>query len=729
MSVPLDPPPSRLLVSELCDLLTTYLQAQEVKEVYRAYLFSAIAHEGQTRKSGGPYIFHPLTAAYILGQMHLDTQTLCAALLHDVIEDTDITKEKLASEFGEQVAELVDGVSKLSSVQFKSREQAQAASFRKMILAMSRDLRVIIIKLADRLHNMRTIGAMKPASRRRIARETLEIYAPIANRLGMNAVRRELQELCFATLYPLRHRVLTQQIQKLYHERTEIFCTIKTIFEEHLAQCNVNATVSRQIKYSYTIYENMREEKAATFNDKRKTFSQITNVCAFRIDTNSIDDCYRVLGIAHNIYKPRYECFKDYIAIPKINGYQSLHTVLVSPHGFLIDIQIGTIAMYELAENGITAHGLYKFNKESDCPHEATNYLARPCTREWLHNLLDIQKSTIDSLEFLENVKTDLFPNEVYVFTPKGKIVQLPKNATAIDFAYEIHSEIGNRCIKAKVDNQYVPLSTPLVSGQTVEMFTATWARPKPNWLSFAVSARARSHIRNFLKNLQHEEAVILGKRMLDKELLTYSLSVDKLNEEQCSCLLTTFKVDKLDTLLAKIGLGNTIALIVACQFDPRPDSSPQFNDNERKPLIITGTEGMSVMFSRCCSPIPGDDIIGFVSAGRGIVIHAATCKNVTGYRSHPEKLLPVEWESGISGEFVVDICVDVYDRRGVLASVAKALANMDSNIEYVSNENSDGNYSTIKFGIYVRSRVHLAAIMRHVRRLENVNRIRRSKN
>ncbi|MEN8217452.1 MAG: bifunctional (p)ppGpp synthetase/guanosine-3',5'-bis(diphosphate) 3'-pyrophosphohydrolase [Pseudomonadota bacterium] len=705
-------------------MLDTYLEPQQVKEVYRAYLLSAEAHDGQTRKSGEPYISHPLAAAYILGQMQMDTQTLCAALLHDVIEDTEITKEQLVTQFGEKVAELVDGVSKISSMQFENREQAQAASFQKMLLAMNHDIRVIIVKLADRLHNMRTLGAMKGAARRRIACETLEIYAPIANRLGMNAVRIELQELSFAMLYPLRYRVLTQWMQKLYDKQAHIFHTIKSTIEENLIRCHIHAQIFKRKKHSYAIYSKMREKKGPTFTDKRKTFYQATNFCAFRIITKSVDDCYRLLGIVHNLYKPKYEFFKDYIAIPKINGYQSLHTVLFSSHGVLIDIQIRTSPMHELAEKGITAYQLYQSGQEKpDCQHKATNYLATPPTHKWLHNLLDIQQSASDLLDFLKHVKTDLFPDEVYVFTPKGKIIQLPKNATAIDFAYAIHSEVGNHCIRVKIDSLDSPLSTLLVSGQTVEVLTEAEARPKRSWLNFAISARARYHIRHFFKNLQYDEAVLLGKRLLDRELAAYALSVDKLSEEQRACLVTTLKVDKLDTLLHEIGLGNRMAWIVLHHL--RSDSSTlPVND---KPLMIKGTDGILVNLSHCCRPIPGDDIVGFVSAGRGILIHTAACKQVA--RHQPDKLLAVEWESRIEGEFLVDICVDVRDRPGVLAGLAMTLANMDINIEHVSNENKESGYSTLKFCIYVQSRDHLALIMRHLRRMENVIRIRRSKN
>lgn len=730
MPVPLDIP-SRILVSDLCDLLKTYLEPSQVKEIYRAYLFSAQAHDGQTRKSGEPYIFHPLAVAYILGQMHMDTQTLCAALLHDVIEDTYVSKENLVCEFGEQIAELVDGVSKLSSMHFKTREQAQAESFRKMLLAMNRDIRVIIVKLADRLHNMRTLEAMKPASQQRIARETLEIYAPIANRLGMNTVCVELEDLSFATLYPLRHFILAYHLQKVYNKRSNIFQNILTTIEKCLSKYRINAQICRRQKHLYRIYYKMRDKKKVNSANKRKTFFQVTNVCALRIIVDTEDACYRVLGIVHNLYKPICEHFRDYIAIPKTNGYQSLHTVLFSSYGVLIEIQIRTANMHELSETGITAYGLDHFDNPVN--HQEQHCYHPSCRRasEWLHGLLEMQKSADNSLEFLEHVKTDLFPDEVYVFTPHGKIMQLPKGATAIDFAYAIHSDVGNRCMAAKIDNQYASLSTPLVSGQTIEVLTATWARPHPSWLNFAISGRARSYIRHFLKNLQYDEAVHLGKRMLDKELAIYSLVVEKLSKEQCSRLLKTFKVENLETLLAEIGLGNRIALIVARQFDPMLESSVGQSTEQKKkikPLIIKGTDGILVNFARCCRPIPGDEIVGFASAGRGIIIHTASCRHVTEYRQWPEKLVVVEWETGIEGEFLVDILVEVQNRRGVLASVSAGITHMGSNIEHISNENRS-EHSMLTFCISVRNRAHLAAIMRHVRRLENVTRIQRSKN
>lgn len=732
MPIPSTPSPP-INMGDVCDLLATYLQPTQVKEVYRAFLFSAEAHQGQRRRSGEPYVCHPVAVTYLLGQMRMDTQTLCAALLHDVIEDTGITKQQLAKEFNETVAELVDGVSKLSSIHFETREQAQAASFRKMLLAMNRDIRVIIVKLADRLHNMRTLGAMKPQSRRRIARETLEIYAPIANRLGMNAMRVELEELSFAALYPLRYQVLASRMKKIQESFVETLHTIKNHLTQRLNEYQIKAQVLERDRHYHGIYYKMREYKRSASPDKRKSFAQVTNICALRIIVDTVDACYRTLGVVHGLYKPLCERFKDYIAIPKINGYQSLHTVLFSHHGLLIEVQIRTAEMHEFSEAGITAYGFYHLNENNQATSPPLNNYPQQRASEWLQGLLEMPKSSGDCFEFLEQVKTDLFPEEVYVFTPKGKIMQLPKGATAIDFAYAIHSDVGNQCIAAKVNNQYVSLATKLMSGQTVEIVTAARARPHPHWLDFAVTARARSYIRHFLKDMKSSEAVRLGKRLLDQELANYSLSVDKLSLAQQDLLLTTFKLESLESLLADIGLGNRMALIVAHSLAPTQVDSQSLvsspGEGIKNPLFIKGSEGVLVNFARCCRPIPGDEIVGFVSTGRGIIIHQAICKHVAEYRQHqPEKILAVEWEKEVEGEFLVDVRVEVRDKRGVLANVANAISAMGSNIEHVSNESRDGLFSFLKFRISVKNRAHLAAIMRHLRRLEVVNRIQRWK-
>lgn len=719
----------RLLISHVCDLLDTYLKQEEVREVYRAYLFSAEAHDGQKRISGEPYIHHPLSVAYILAEMQMDVQTLCAAILHDVIEDTAISKEKLATEFGEEVAELVDGVSKINQIQFETREQAQAANFRKMLFAMNRDIRVIIVKLADRLHNMRTIKVMKPESQRRIARETLEIYAPIAGRLGMNKMRILLEELSFATLYPLRYKVLAQRLSKLRLKRKENARAICTDIGKQLAEHHVIAEVQETISHPYGLYHAMLERKSATSNDRGKSFQKSTKSFPLQIIVDRLDNCYRALGVVHSLYKPVTNGFVDYIAIPKTNGYQSLHTVLMGLRGTRIEVQIRTTAMHQLAERGIVAYGLYKLDNDAVQP-ELSGCAVRQHTSQWLRDLLDMPKITNDSLEFLEQVKLNLFPEEVYVFTPKGDIIQLPKGATAIDFAYAIHRDVGNHCIAVKINQQYVSLATALASGQTVEVVTSLWAHPNPSWLNFAVSARARSHILHYLKNLTQEEAIALGKRLLDKELATYNLTVEGLTEEQRTLLTTALGSVSFEVLLMDVGLGNKMAPVIASQFEIRPEArtTPTTESRQSKPLIIKGSDGVVVNFARCCRPIPYDEIVGFFNTGKGITIHVANCRSIRELRNHPEKCLAVEWEAAIEKEFLVDIRIDVRNQRGVLGVVTTALANMGSNIEHVVHDNRDKFSSTLKFCITVRDRKHLANIVRHLRQFDMVTRVQRNR-
>jgi len=723
---------SCIQIDELCELLATYLESQQIDQIRHAYAFSANAHKGQFRISGEPYIQHPLAVAHILANMYLDVTTLSAALLHDVIEDTGISKEELAIEFNEQVAELVDGVSKLTLMEGGNRELVKMASFRKMLMAMTKDIRVIIVKLADRLHNMRTLNVMKSTSRHRIAKETLEIYAPLASRLGMNNMRIQLEDLCFAALYPLRYKVISHRLTTLCHshQRIEHFSTIQNSIQQKLKQRNINAKVFRRERHVYSIYYKMREKKKDELLNKRPTFSEATKLYSFQIVIDSIeesiDQCYRILGIVHNLYKPIDGSFHDYIAIPKLNGYQSLHTLLISPYAVPLEIQIRTANMHEQAEFGIVAYGALLFKGKSDSNNN-TDLLnhARQRTREWIKNLLELPQDINDSADFFDQFKRDLFPNEVYVFTPKGKIKQLPKDATALDFAYAIHSDIGNHAIGAKIDSQYMSLSTRLVSGQTVEIIIAELARPSPRWLDFAVTARARNHIRNFLKNLKYEDAILLGKRMLDKELSHYQLSIDKLNNEQRAKLIDVFKLSNINQLLANVGLGNLMALVVARQFDHTHEHTEESRANN---LIIKGTEGAVVTFSRCCRPIPGDEIVGFISADRGIVIHTLHCKQLLKQRYSPEKWLSVVWEQEVNREFLVDIRIDVRNQRGVLAKVATAITDMNSNIESVSNDNRDGITSTLKLSLWVKNRTHLAEIMRYIKRLNEVTRIQRTK-
>jgi len=721
------------LISDLTKLLETYLDEDQVKEVYRAYLFGAEAHEGQKRLSGEPYIYHPLAVARILAELKMDKQTLMAAILHDVIEDTKTAKEQLKEEFGEEVAELVDGVSKLTQIKFESKAEAQAENFRKLMLAMVKDIRVILIKLADRLHNMRTIGIMAPHKKQRIAKETLDIYVPIANRLGINSIRVELQDLGFQAAHPLRFQVLKNALKKAIGNRKEILNKIETAIKNRLEEAQIEGEILGREKHIYSIYQKMKK--------KHLSFSEVFDVYAFRIVVKNVDTVYRVLGVVHNLYKPLPGRFKDYIAIPKANGYQSLHTVLFGPHGVPIEVQIRTEDMHRVSEAGIAAHWLYKQNNDQVGKEGKAG--------EWLRGLLEMQKTSGNSIEFLESVKVDLFPDVVYVFTPQGEIRELPRGATPIDFAYAVHTDIGDTCIATKINRHLAPLRTQLQTGQTVEIITAPGAKPNPAWLSFVVTGKARTHIRHFLKQLQGEEAATLGKRLLERSLGTFSLSLDKIPKDRLQKVLKMYQLTSLDELLSEIGLGNRMPLLVAKQIsnqsaqDPgqktRPGGlknmlfryAPSWLGGEKNtplPLAIKGTEGVNIGYARCCRPIPGDPIIGIFSAGRGIVVHTVNCKNVSDHRKRPENWLELKWEDNLSAEFPVEIRLDVTNQRGVLATVASTIAEMESNIENVNIDDKDGSYTNLFFTINVRNRHHLAQVMRKLKGLDQVSRIVRTK-
>jgi guanosine-3',5'-bis(diphosphate) 3'-pyrophosphohydrolase len=711
-----DPEASRFLISDLLDLLESYLETDQVREIYRAYLFGAEAHEGQTRVSGEPYIYHPIEVAHILAEMRMDAESIIAGILHDVIEDTGTLKETVTSEFSEDVAELVDGVSKLTQIKFESQAEAQAANFRKMILAMVRDIRVILVKLADRLHNMRTLGVMRSEKRRRIARETLEIYAPIANRLGMNQVRLELEELGFAALYPMRYRVLSSAVKKARGNRKEILNKIESAIQQRLDEEQLSCRLLSREKHLYSLYKKIR--------DRVGSFTEVFDVYAFRVIVDSADTCYRVLGMMHNLYKPVPGKFKDYIAIPKTNGYQSLHTVLFGPYGVPIEVQIRSEDMERVAEVGIAAHWLYKSSEKAGSNNAQTR------AREWLRELLEMQRNAGNSLEFLESVKIDLFPDEVYVFTPAGDILELPRGATAVDFAYAVHTDVGNTCIAAKIDRRLAPLRTPLLNGQTVEVITATGAHPNPAWLNFVSTAKARTNIRHYLKNLQNDEATELGQRLLDKALQNINSALADIQEQPFDQVIAECGFKSRESLYADIGLGNRMAMLVARRLVPVEDGGEEKarETGHSKPLAIRDTEGMVVHFARCCRPIPGDAIVGFISSGRGLVIHTETCKNLSDFRRRPEKWIDVEWQPGIKGEFPAEIRVDVSNQKGVLATIAAEISETGSNIENVSIEERDGLDTSMNFTVAVHDRGHLARVMRCIRKLPAVMRISRSK-
>jgi RelA/SpoT family (p)ppGpp synthetase len=643
----------------------------------------------------------------------MDYQTLCAAILHDVLEDTEKNKEEISKLFDKDIAELVDGVSKLTQIKFDSKEEAQAHNLRKMIMAMSNDIRVILVKLADRLHNMRTVSALNPEQRRRIARETLEIYAPIAQRLGINNIRLELEELGFAALYPMRHRLLEQQVIKARGHRKEIILKIRNALKRRFRQEKIPAQIIGREKHLYGIYQKMLKN--------RLSFHEVYDVFAFRIIVDNVDTCYRALGTVHNLYKPVPGKFKDYVAIPKVNGYQSLHTVLFGPFGVPIEVQIRTAEMDDVAEAGIAAHWLYKSGSTSE--HKS----AQKRARVWLKNIIDMQATAGNPQEFLENVKIDLFPDSVYNFTPKGKIVELPRGATAVDFAYAIHTDVGNKCVGVRIDRRLAPLGTLLTTGQTIEIINAPGARPDPAWLNFAISAKARSNIRQYLKNLQKNEAASLGKRLLVRELTQLSANYDDIKSKQFQKVLDDSHIDSEEILLQEIGLGNRIAKLIARQLieNPVPEKTrKKFNGKDRHPLVIKGTEGMVVNFPKCCLPIPDDKILGFVTAGRGIVIHHQSCPNIGEYRNHPDKWINVIWENGLEGDFRAHISIDVTNQRGMLAKLASTIADENANIVHVEMKDRDDRYTSLRFIIEVKNRVHLARIMRKVRSIKNVTKI-----
>jgi guanosine-3',5'-bis(diphosphate) 3'-pyrophosphohydrolase len=694
-----------------------YLKPDDITQLESAYHFSESAHQGQFRDSGEPYISHPLAVAGILAQWHLDPQALTAALLHDVMEDTAITKHELLKAFGKPVAELVDGVSKLDKVEFETRELAQAENFRKMLLAMARDVRVILIKLADRLHNMRTLDAVPANKRRRIARETLEIYAPIANRLGLNSIYQELEDLSFQFLYPSRCRVLSKAVAAARGNRREVVSKVRGAIEKRLADGGITAQVQGRQKHLYSIYTKMRE--------KHLTFGQVLDVYGFRIVVKDVNACYIALGVLHGLYKPIPGKFKDYIAIPKANGYQSLHTHLFGPFGSPIEIQIRTQEMHKIAEAGVASHWLYKSSDQS-----VTDLQKK--THQWLQSLLEMQSESGDSVEFLEHLKVDLFPDEVYVFTPKGKIMALPRGATAVDFAYAVHTDVGNRCVAVKINQELMPLRMALKNGDRVEIITASHAKPNPLWLNFVATAKARSHIRHFLKTMHFEESVQLGERLLNQALSAFKSTIDAVPEQQWTKLVRETNTKSRKEILSDIGLGKRHGVVVARQLLAlrEPAAGETAREASMSPIVIRGSEGMAVQFSKCCHPIPGDRIVGLISKGQGMAIHTHDCPVLAKSHPEPERVLDVEWDNESNKLHDVNIRIIVANERGVLAQVAARIADAESNIQNVAVEPQDGgNYASMQFTLQVTNRQHLARIMIELRRIPEVVRITRMRN
>ena len=703
------------MLQGLTDKLSSYLDPKEIDRIKRAYHFSEKCHLGQMRQSGDPYITHPLAVANILADMQMDPESLMAGLLHDVIEDTGVTKGQISRRFGRTVADLVDGVSKLGEIESASRAEQQAESFQKMTLAMSRDIRVMLVKLADRLHNMRTLGVLSPEKRRRIARETIDIYAPIAQRLGINDIRLEFEDLGFAAMYPLRHRRLREALKASRKNRKEVVTEIQQAIEMRLERESVHVEVKGREKHLWSIYLKMRE--------KKKSFRDIMDVFAFRLVVDNVDDCYRALGIVHNIYKPVPGEFKDYIAIPKTNGYQSLHTLLVGMHGVIIEVQIRTREMDAMANFGIAAHWEYKSSNNNV-------EVSRRRAARWVQGLLEMQQKAGDSLEFLEHVKADLFPDEVYVFTPKGKIIELPTGASPIDFAYSVHTGLGDRCIACHVDGQLTPLSEPLQSGQKIDIISAAGAQPNPSWLNFVVTAKARSAIRHFLKNQQHDESVDLGKRLLDHALGNLGTSYKQLKKSQIKRLLKETGASTFEFVLQQIGLGNRVPFAVAnLMVLPNKRVVSDDHKNPNLPVVIDSSQGLVLQYGRCCHPIPGDPILGHMTPGKGLVIHLESCRNLKEIRSNPEKCMSLLWSPVVKGEFAVELKAEVTPERGFIAALASRMTEEDATIEHISVNEKDPFTSIVDVVLTVRDRIHLADIMRRARSLKSVRRIYRVKN
>ena len=688
-----------------------YLKKADIARLADAYRFSEAAHAGQKRQSGDPYISHPLAVAEILAGWRLDGQALMAALLHDVMEDTAVTKAEISDTFGTPVAELVDGLSKLDKIEFQSAEDAQAENFRKMLLAMARDVRIILIKLADRLHNMRTLDAVPPAKRRRVARETMEIYAPIANRLGLNALYHELQELAFAHLYPLRYRTLVKATKAARGNRREVVGKIESAVNKRLTDAGIAAAVSGREKHIYSIYRKMME--------KHLSFSEVHDIYGLRVVVKDVATCYLALGTLHALYKPVPGKFKDYIAIPKANGYQSLHTALIGPYGVPLEVQIRTEQMHHLAEAGVASHWMYKDDAVSLSDLQKK-------THQWLQSLLEIQNQSGDPHEFLETVKVDLFPDEVYVFTPAGKILSLPRGATAVDFAYQVHTDIGNRCVAAKVNGELVPLRTELRNGERVEIITASHAKPNPAWLQYVRTGKARANIRHFLKTMQYEESAALGERLLEQALNGYAVAITDIDDASWERVIRETVGRTKRELLADIGLGKQLPAVVARRLVMRAESDAK-PVSKAVSVVIRGTEGMAVQLASCCRPIPGDGIVGSMKKGQGLVVHNADCRVIERSRKNePEQWIDVEWAPATTRLYQAAIKVMVANQRGVLAKVASEIAEAGANIDSISMEDDRAFFTNMHLVLEVSNRGHLARVMRALRRVPDVKKLAR---
>jgi GTP diphosphokinase / guanosine-3',5'-bis(diphosphate) 3'-diphosphatase len=706
--------------SQLTQLLKRYFTQADIEQVWAAYRYAAAAHLGQTRKTGEPYISHPVAVACILAKLHLDLPTLLAALLHDVVEDTGVLVAEISQKFGPQVGKLVDGLTKLDKIEFQSATQAQAENFRKMLLAMSQDVRVILVKLADRLHNMQTLDAMELDKKKRIARETLDIYAPIANRLGLNLIYQELEDLSFEHLYPMRYRVLAKAIKVARGNRKEVISKILEAIQQRLADAKIIADVTGRQKHLFSVYRKM--------TSKKSTLSQIHDIYGFRVLVKDNASCYLALGALHALYQPIPGKFKDYIAIPKANGYQSIHTTLFGPYSTPIEVQIRSEEMHNIANAGVAAHWLYKTS-------DAQLTQLQQQTHQWLQRLLEIQTESDDSYEFLEHFKVDLFPDQVYVFTPKGTILPLARGSTAVDFAYAVHTDVGNSCVAVKINNELAPLRTEMRNGDQVEIITAPLAKPNPAWLNYVVTGKARSHIRHYLKTVQVSESAHLGERMLNIALRALHIEPSNISDKQWLRVMRDYGAKQKEDILTDIGLGKRVSLMVAHQLVAHSNEGADADNIKIKnnkmldTITIRGSEGMAVQFGKCCTPIPGDPILGFINKDKGLIVHTHDCPNVAKFKRDPDKWLDVDWDEDSKKLYKVNLRMVVANERGMLAKIASGISDAGSNIDNVSVEEADGSqYSNVNFTVQVRNRAHLAELMRNLRKIPNVIRINRVK-
>ena len=703
--------------SSLTQLVKTYLPKREIDKVWEAYRFSEKAHSGQKRRSGEAYISHPVSVACIAARFHLDSQSIQAALLHDVVEDTESTELEIESKFGKQVSTLVTGLSKLDKVEFQDANEAQAENFRKMLLAMTQDVRVMLIKLSDRLHNMQTIQSLDERKKIRIAQETVDIYAPIANRLGLNNLYQELEDLCFEVLHPVRYKTIQKAIKASRGNRKEVIEKISNEISNKLKSVKTKAEITGREKNPASIHRKMLEDQTG--------FNQINDIYAFRIIVNDINDCYLTLGTLHSLYNPIPGKFKDYIAIPKANGYQSLHSTLLGPFGVPVEIQIRTKNMHQLAEAGVAAHWLYK-TKDA----HVTDLQQK--TNQWLKRMLDIQNDSSNSLEFLEHLKVDLFPDEVYVFSPDGKIFALPKNSSSIDFAYAVHSDVGNKAVSAKINQILVPLRTRLSTGDHVEIITSTLAKPNPTWLNFVITGKARSQIRNYLRSAESKDLIFLGEKMLNNALNAFHIHPTAIKKKHWNKLILDYHVESKDEILMDIALGKKVNVMVAHQLTNLMDG-PASNKKQTKMLdviTIKGSDGMAIQLANCCHPIPGDPILGYINKEKGLVIHTHDCQIVNELSLDHDRWVDVEWEPDSEKLFNVRLSVLVVNERGMLGKIASIIADAESNINNVSLQDMDGSpFATLNFLVQVRHRQHLAELIRNLRKITKVNKITRVKN